>query len=193
MADGPPASRTYHDQRERREKGVLWRLEQWREAGGRLYERRATGNEPPVVRVASAGRGLELRGEIVRPLRPAELAGWEREVRMVPSNFLAHAAEMNVVTTQAGGLDRLEAPAERLVLERESGTGHARRVSDLRAKTSIEFDQPKDAQGRAVPRQETKFLLDREVWRDRITMVEFDVPVPVDVRRLWEGLERGGR
>ncbi len=185
-----PPARTYHDVRERRQAGGRAEIEQWRAAGGRLYERLESGREAPVVRVAAAERGLEMRGGTIRPLRPAELTLWLREVRMVPANFVAHAAEMGVTTTTEAGVERMEADHERLVLERNAATGHARRVTDLRAKVTIEFEQPRDTQGRSVPRIEIRRSADREIWRDRIVSVEFDAPVPPEVLRLWEGLEQ---
>ena len=159
-------------------------------AGGRLYEKRIRAGEPGVVRVVSGESGFEMAGNKTRRLRPAEIAAWLRDVRMVPSNFLAHAAEMKVTESEGEGVRRLEAPAERLVLEVDAKSGVARQAIDLRSKKSIRFDNPKDIGGRHWPRLEIHMSLDRETHRDRIETVEFDRSVPAEVRRLWEALEK---
>jgi hypothetical protein len=181
---------TFHDVRERQEKGAVSEVEQWRMAGGRMYEKTAAGEELR-VRVVAGGRGIEIAGAQVRPLRPAQIEQWHRKVRLSPLNFEAHAVEMQVVTTREGEVERLEAVGERMVLVRDARTGIPRRTEDLRLKTAVEFDQPRDAQGRHVPRLEVHLKLDREVRRDRIGLVEFDRPVPAEVLRLWEALEAG--
>lgn len=188
-------ARTFHDIRERRSNGPTLQVEQWRMEGGRLYEKRTGPEKPPVVRVAAGRGGVEIAENKIRKLRPAEINAWRREVRMVPANFIAHATEMEVVgrteQTPDGIIERLEAPGERLALELDAKSGHPRRVIDLRSKKSIEFDQPRDVQGRHWPRLEIHRNVDREVFRDRIVEVEFDAAVPAEVLRLWEALEAG--
>jgi len=186
----PPV--TYHDVRERRGGGLTLRVERWRMAGGRIYEKRIAAGETPVVRVSSGRRGIEMAGNTPRPLSPAELRRWRRETRMAPTNFEAHAHEMGVTTSVDGDVETLESATERLLLERDARSRVPRRVVDFRAEREVVFEQPLDVQGRHVPRIEIHRKLGRELWRDRILEVEFDAPVPEEVRRLWEALERGG-
>ena len=183
-------AKTFHDVRTRQEKGRTSDVEQWRMAGGRMYEK-TSGPDGVRVRVVAGKRGIEISGEQVRPLRAAQIETWRREVRLSPLNFEAHAAEMKVISSREGTLERLEAADDRLALERDVRTGIPRRAEDLRLKTSVEFDQPLDAQGRHVPRLEVHFKLGREVRRDRIRLVEFDRPIPAEIQRLWDALESG--
>jgi hypothetical protein len=192
--DAPPPITIFHDVRHRQiaQRGgkVEETVEQWRMAGGRLYEKRTRAGEPDVVRVVSGEAGFEMAGNKTRRLRPAEIAAWQREVRMVPSNFLAHAGEMKVTESESEGLKRFEAPGERLALEVDAKSGVPRQAIDLRSKKSIRFDNPKDVGGRHWPRLEIHMNVDREAFRDRIETIEFDRPVPADVKRLWEALEK---
>ena len=182
---------SYHDVRERIQGGSILEVEQWRMAGGRLYEKRRSAGGEPRVRVAAGVKGFEMEGNQARPLRSAEIVRWRRQVRMVPANFEAHVAEMEVVSTVEGGIEKLEAVKERLVLERDARSGVPRKASDLRSKHTILFEEPKDAQGRHVPRREVHLVNDREKWRDRLLAVEFDAPVPEEIQRLWLALESG--
>jgi hypothetical protein len=185
------APQTLHETCERRRREAVFQIDRWRVKSTRLYEKRVGEEASTVVRAAVGESGFEIAGNDVRRLRRAEIKQWRREVLMTPADFEAHAGEMGVTRTVEGGVERLEAPQERLVLERDARSGVPRRMTDLRAKKSIVFEQPKDVQGRHWPRLEIHYSLDRELWRDRIITVEFDQPVPAEVTRLWDALAKG--